>query len=371
MPEQIDLQECWRVMNAAVVAAQDPAVRADEDFVEWARHVRAFSELCAKVKLKSYVAVLGTALLAKAANPRVDVCSLKAGDMSGGAYDARRPAEKVLVPASQTHGFSLGTTGPQPLNNQPFFRAYRIDRGMTVRGHAKPVLGELLRLLHEIQQFRSEEAVLALAAFINVRRDYVPKYRVREGALAIGTTEQLAAAIATLVSERSEGGGRAQACAGGLLDALYSVERVRVGKKNEPDRHMPGDVGIRPVDATTDRFVRVFEVRDKSVPPHAAQAFAAKVAAADVGRAVLVAIAADQESLNVSELKARARELGVDLEVFLSWPELVRFVMFAANQRELTFVEAAVVTIRARLVDLELSTESVELWDGLTSRSYK
>lgn len=268
-----------------------------------------------------HIAVLGNALLAKASNPRIDAYSLKAGDESGGAYHARRSAERVLVPASQEHRFSLGATGPQPLNNQPFFRSYRITREMRVRSHAKPVLDDLLKLLHEIQQYRCEEATRALAAFVDVPREYVPKYPARQGTLAISSGHQLATAIQNLVTEKSEGGGRAQAAAGGLLDTLFASERVRVGKRNEPDREAPGDICIRAElkegygyqvqdhEHATD-FTRAFEVRDKNVPPHAVLAFVEKVAQAGIGRAALIAVAPNQEPLDVSRLSQRVRESG-------------------------------------------------------------
>src|SRR2546429_5686432 len=121
MPERIALAITDAAMEEAVRASSDKSVRRHPKFIDWSRQVREFSEQCRPANLKSYIAVLGNAMLAKASNPRIDVYSLKAGDKAPGAYDARRPAEKVLVPASQKHGFNLGTSGPQPLNNQPFF----------------------------------------------------------------------------------------------------------------------------------------------------------------------------------------------------------------------------------------------------------
>jgi hypothetical protein len=366
MPEHIDLAITEAAMEEAVRASTDEVVRRHPRFVEWSRQVREFSELCERAKLKSYIAVLGNAMLAKASNPRIDVYSLKAGDKAPGAYDARRPAEKVLVPASQRHRFSLGTSGPQPLNNQPFFREYRITSAMTIRAHAKPVLGVLLKLLHEVAQHRQEEAIRALAAFVDVRRGYVPNYATAEGAFAVSTADELAATVHKFVTRYSEGGGRAQAVAGGLLDALYTSQRVRVGKKNEPDRRMPGDVAVRQTPEQTSPFIRVFEVRDKNVPPHAAEASITKVAAAGIGRAALICIAADQEPLDSSALRKRACEVGVDLEVFTDWATLLRAVVFGSDMRELATIESAIAAIRKRLIQLELAEETVKEWDAIT-----
>jgi hypothetical protein len=368
VPEKIDVELAEKVMEEAVQASRDPATVRSLDFVAWSKRVREFSELCLEKGLKSYIPVLGNALLAKATNPRVDVFSLKARDKSQGAYDARRTAENVLVPASHKHRFSLGTTGAQPLNNQPFFRSIRIDTDLPVRPDAAELRDALLKLLHEIQQLRSEEAVRGLAAFVAVRREYVTKYSITEGKLAIGSGNQLAFAIDAFVSTQSDGGGRAQAAAGGLMDALFAVERVRVGKRNEPDRKMPGDVGIREAADPESPFVRILEVRDKNVPPYGALSFISKVADAGVGRAVLVAMAATQEELSVADLQTRARQAGIDLEVFTDWLALVRSAIFAADVREVAFVESAVAAIRARIIELELPIEAVAEWDSATMR---
>lgn len=379
MTEQVDIETARSVMSEAVKASLDPGTQSSKEFVEWSDRIRDFSELCAKRNLKSYIAVLGNALLAKGSNPRIDVYSLKANDDSGGAYDARRSAEKVLVPASQEYRFSLGTTGPQPLNNNPFFRSYRIARDMPVKGPAKAVLEELLKLFHEIQQYRTEEATRALAAFVDVRRGYVAEYAPRESNRSIASGRELTSAIESLVTEKSEGGARAQAVAGGLFDALFPSERVRVGKRNEPDRKAPGDICIRPErddehpDYVHDQmpapiYARAIEVRDKNVPPHAVLAFIEKVAQAGIGRAALVAVASDQEQLDVLALSERAHQSGVDLQIFIGWDLLVTFVVFASAAREIYTVTRAIDSIRARLIELEVSAEAVREWDDLTSR---
>jgi hypothetical protein len=131
---------------------------------------------------------------------------------------------------------------------------------------------------------------------------------------------------------------------------------------------MPGDVGIRLTGEETSAFGRVFEVRDKNVPAYGAQAFITKVAEAGVGRAVLVGVAGDQEPLDASALIKRAREAGIDLEVFTDWGALVGAIVFASESRETCTVERAVAAIRSRLIQLELSGEAINDWDALTIR---
>ena len=74
----------------------------------------------AALESRTYTPMLATALLARATDDRVDALSLKV-ESGDAAYSARTLCHNVLVPASVTHGFSLRTTGREPLNNQPFF----------------------------------------------------------------------------------------------------------------------------------------------------------------------------------------------------------------------------------------------------------
>jgi len=274
----------------------------------------------------------------------------------------------VLVPASQRYKFSIGTTGPQPLNNQPFFRAYRIDTQLPVRKNLRPALEHLLNLLHEVQQLRSDEATRALAAFVKVRQQYVPKYAEPTGVPTVATLEDLAATLDRFVRARSDGGARAQAAVGGLLEALYSRDRVRVGKRNEPDRAAPGDVAVRSF-TNSHTLERIAEVRDKNVPDHAAIAVITKAADAGVGRAMLVAVAADQAPFDLPLLRACARERDVDILIFTGWKEIIKAVIFASAQREAYTIQHAIAAIRMRLIELEVPEDSLTQWDEMTRTS--
>jgi hypothetical protein len=72
----------------------------------------------------------------------------------------------------------------------------------------------------------------------------------------------LASFITDFVKENSEGGKRAQAVAAGLLGVFAGSERIVSDRINDPDRHLPGDVGIKRTD-NPKLWEKVFEVRDK------------------------------------------------------------------------------------------------------------
>jgi len=78
--------------------------------------------------------MLGVALLAKSTDVNVDVFSLKVGkEKDPRAYSARTLAQKVLAAEANKIGIDLGATGPEPLNNQPFFGKTRITEDMVVK----------------------------------------------------------------------------------------------------------------------------------------------------------------------------------------------------------------------------------------------
>ena len=172
MSEWVDSPRAMQVVAEAARLADDPSMLAEPQVAVWTDRVRTLSDNCAKSECGTYIAVLGTMMLAKAVNPRVDVFSVKARDNTPGSFGARRVASACLVPASRCHRFDIGGQGLEPLNNQPFFRAIRISRDLVVRERARPILNELVDLLHDLAQATSDEALLALAGFIHVRRQY-------------------------------------------------------------------------------------------------------------------------------------------------------------------------------------------------------
>jgi hypothetical protein len=365
----INIAEAKACVEEAAALANDPTALTKPLVQSWVELVKTFSATCEKVKYRSSIAVLGNALLAKAANPLVDVFSLKASADDPGAYDARRTAENVLVPAAQRHKFHLGVTGPQPLNNLTFLRHHRIEARMTVRDNARPLLAELIQLLHQIRPMRRAEAIEALAAFVIVRREFIVKYPQPPQKLAISTQTQLIAVVDKFVRASSERGGRAMACSAGLMDATFGEARVHLGKVNDPDRRVPGDIALRSSSSPDAPYERVLEIRDKAVHPHTVHPPVIKAAKLGIRKVTVVAVSSDQSPFDVELSRADAKDAGVDLTIFLGWTEFVRSLTEWAAKTEQDWVEATVVHIRSRLEELGQSASSVEDWDTLTAKT--
>ena len=150
----------------------------------------------------------------------------------------------VLVPLSADLGFSMGVTGREPLNNQPYFRMRKLGDDTPVRERGRKAFDFMVRLVMELQVLpTTADAQAALAAYIAARRAHQVRYAPPPGEIAI-STEELCQAVRALVHDDSEGGRRAQAVVAGLMDALAGRDRVESGRINDPGRTHPGDVRV-------------------------------------------------------------------------------------------------------------------------------
>jgi hypothetical protein len=168
--------------------------------------------------------------------------------------------------------------------------------------------------------------------------------------------------VERFVGQDSEGGRRAQAVAAGMMDLLATAARVEAGRINDPDRHLPGDVGVRPPDGASD-WERVFEVRDKPVAGSDLTIFARKAAESGVSKAAVLAVAEAQPRLEERDAVEFAATIGVELTVFWGWRSFIeQSVVWSPHPRHLAAVEAYNL-IRERLIQVEVSEQTLDIWD--------
>lgn len=326
---------------------------------DWERRVRELSVLCEKAP-KTHIAFLGTVLLGKASDAHVDVFALKVNAGTPGAYSARNLAKEVLAPLCRDHQVHIGVTGREPLNNQPYFRESRVSRKMPVRANARVVLDKVCDLLDELEPIKDRSELLkALASFITVRRTYWPATKPYVSQETVLKLNSLIRRIEGFVQQDSEGGRRAQAVATGLMDVLEGTENVETSRVNDPDRKFPGDVAVR---TSNGDLTRVLEVRDKAVALADLSAFIAKAAPAGVARAGVLAVAPDQEPLDVGPVQRAAGEHGLALEVFLGWAGYLHQLLFWMPSDIQFPIEEAHQRIYERVVELECSQAGQDLW---------
>jgi hypothetical protein len=360
---EINKQEATAVLIAEAKAAIDGPIDP-----RWQEVIEDFSHICDDTTL-THIAFLGTAILAKSTSLSADVWSVKARSRKPGAYSARGLGHGVLVKNAPVLGINLGVTGREPLNNQPYFQIDRLSRRTTVHGNARRALDALCDILDKLEKLPSLKGARAvLRAFIFVRRRWNPNYGAFTEVSKNFSVEKLIALIEEFVSEDSEGGKRAQAIVAGMMDLYAGKQRVSTSRINDPDRYLPGDVGVH-VAGSTDIWEKVFEVRDKGVEVSDLYHFAQKAMEHSVAEAAVIAVAANQTILDTQDAKKWAADRGVSLTYFSGWATFVRQVLFWAAVPSPIGIQTLPKDVFARLVELEVSPRGVALWSSKFSNS--
>ncbi len=362
MSLRIDKARAAHLVRAASTEAELGKVHS-----AWAEKVERLSRLCEEGNTKTHIAFLGTAMIAKATHQDVDLFAIKPRRAPDNpkAFSARTLCHSVLVPLAADLGFSIGVTGREPLNNQPYFRIVRLGDDTPVHPSGRTAFDYMVQLVGELQALPTESnAREALVAFIAVRRRHQPRYIIGQGVPAV-TPTRLVGAVESLVQDESENGKRAQAVVAGLMDAFAGRERVESGRVNDPSRRHPGDVCVSALEE--DRvWEKAFEVRDKPVSISDVQVFTRKCMEMGVREAAVVAVSDLQPALDSARLAEWAAEFGIGVTVFTSWRSIVDQTLFwSADPKPLT-ASRAVGFIHDRLIGVEAKPHAVELWVSLT-----
>jgi hypothetical protein len=336
----------------------------------WANRVEHLSKLCEDGVSKTHIAFLGTAMLAQALDAGADLRAIKPklAPENPNAYSARSLCHGVLVPLSAELGFSLGVSGREPLNNQPYFRMTSLGDATPVHAGGRAAFDFMVKLVDELQHLKAPHARLALRAFIAVRRSYQRRYGDAIVSKAISPSGLLKA-IQELVLENSEGGRRAQAVVAGLLDVVAGTGRVQSGRVNDPSRHHPGDVAVLEVEATESRiaiYEKAFEVRDKPARFSDIAIFGRTCADRSVREAAMVLVSGNQQQIDGDAVSQWSKELGVTITLFVGWQDFINQCLFWASAPKPVAATLAVDTIRTRLIEVEASPGAVAMWSDLT-----
>jgi len=339
---------------------------ASDDFdLNWFERIQKLSELCESAGVRTHIAFLGTALLAKALNPAIDPHTVKpthAPDPSR-AYPARSLAEQVLVPVSHRVGMHLGVTGREPLNNQPYFRMRWLGDETPISVASRPPFDYMLALVADLEGLSGDEAAAALRAFIKVRTAFAVSYERFDGDILV-SLEEFPQTVDTFVQSNSENGKRAQAVAAGLIDLTEGPERVVSGRVNDPSRKHPGDVCVLSADDPS-VFLKAIEVRDKPVSMSDAYVFAGTCQRHGVYDVAFLMVSNRQQKLDDGALTLWAAERGIAFRLFYGWKDIITETLFWSDLAMRPGVSAAVQLIEDRLREVEISAEGYEYWQSL------
>lgn len=322
---------------------------------EWLERTRKIGTSASK----TFTPALGTALLAKATNRRVDAFSLREGE-GHKSYSARNLAKEVLVPECVQAGVDIRTTGAEPLNNQPFLRAQRIGLELNVRNNAKDELLYLCETIERADFLENEDALRALAAFLRARLEVSAAPEV----ITLGdrkvTAVELGRMLDAFVAGEADGGKVGQALGAAILDLVF--DDVRTKRVNDPGAKWPGDVGVFNEDA----LVQAVEVKQKAMSASEILQFAQRLMAVSVKRALVLAFDQDAAPLAVEDLVEKARRLyGVELAIFTKPSDLLAEALRWSRRALVTTVAALPERGLKHLQMIEASQGRCEAWGRL------
>jgi hypothetical protein len=341
--------------------------RLDEAF-EWADSDRPvpqdwkeFAEQTFRMTSKTYAAALGTVLLARATDNRIDPLSIKEA-YGPNTYSIRTLGHEVLVPSARRLGFSIRNTGREPLNNQPWFRYDHMTEIDRVRD--KSALAQFVTGVRKIGTLDRNQALSALAAFLRVaiaeaRR--VEMFAVDEEDL---TVQEVVAAVNIFLEERDDRPRRTQALVAAAFDVTHDVVRSR--RLNDPSRDYPGDVqafqGARPILAA--------EVRAKSVPPTEVEGFVSACRAADIDRAFMIVLWPGHRPLPRERLRQRALdEYGILLTIIEEAEDLLLDIFGWSDMALEKALESFAKAVLNRLREIEAKPETLSTWVTLVGQT--
>lgn len=354
MPEQVDHTEALRVLEAcrSVAYSGEPVSEL------WQQRTRELAEMRSN---KVAITVLGTALLAKATNPRVDALSLHERSGPDG-YQTRTLAREVLAAYADRLGYALGTKGPDPLAASPWFGALRIDQIDKWRASARYHADNLINWLSTL---RPDEARDALAAFLRVRMVEAEERKERRASAFAGITtvgfDELVATVKTFIELQPEEGRRGAAAVAAAFSAAGHDVVARI--VNDPGQT---DVDVHDADGNVAIGI---EVKQKPATENDALDLAAGARAIGATKALLCALDPRQPRLDDRWLRTRADdEQKVALDIVYTVDELLRRALFSgpATRHELL---ADFPTQMARFLgDLEASPAAQARWKATAER---
>jgi hypothetical protein len=353
---RLDRQAAEREFERAIAAAVTPQLDLPRDWLEVTTRL-------GQARSKTFVAMLGTALLARATSDEVDPLCLKdSATPSPGLkpYSARGLATNVLVPCSVRHGVHLGVTGREPLNNQPFYAEERVHKGLPTRPADRADLGVLVDALDLVARMPSAEAQRALAAFVRIRREAAVAL---QPSIAVGpearTLPELIAITAEFVNGDAEGGRRGQAMVAAALDIAF--DEVMTGRVNDPSRRGPGDVRVY---RKGDLRLAV-EVKQREASETDVLLFAQAIAEWRLAGGIFVALSDRQSRLNEDTIRRTAvGSYGVGIDILTGVAEVVSAVASWGLVSISDLLDWFPERMLKRLEELEVSVAAQQAWSS-------
>jgi hypothetical protein len=313
----------------------------------------------------AFIAAVGAALLAKATNDRVDSFVIQAQEGSDGAYSLRRSAT-VLAQKRHAYGYDIGSSSDRdPINHGTLVSSKRWDIALDrIASAHKPFFQVILGWLGDINEMSDEEAGVALAAYIRVRRNVAPGAAAETIPIELSEAPSLGDLVTALegfTSADSEGGARGMA----LLAASFRAagHEADVPSRNDPRRI---DIPIR----VGGKLVIASEVKQQPTHEATADTLASDAASLRTNRALLVVLPPGHlVRFDVQGVVRRVeREHSVALRLLSTVRDVLHEALFSAAIPIDDFCSTLPRAYADALRDIRADDAAIETWAAISER---
>jgi hypothetical protein len=313
----------------------------------------------------AFIAAVGSVLLAKATDPKVDALVIQAREGSAGAFNLRAAAT-ALGGKKRAFGYDIGSSSDRdPINHGTLVGSTRWDVALDrIRDDHKPFFQLILTWLVDVNKMSQKQALEALAAYIRVRRGVAPGAAVQQIPAAMPNVPSLSDLVKVLdgfLGANAEGGASGMA----LVAAAYRATGFEavLPSRNDPRRiDIPikrGGIGV--VGA---------EVKQVDTKESTADTLAKDAADAKLRRALLAVLkpGALIDFDRTAVIKRAEETHGVVLRVTQGSRELLHEAVSSGDVALEDFCAKLPRLFAEALRDIRTSEQAIGTWAAIASR---
>ncbi len=311
-------------------------------------------------KSKTFTPVYGTALLAKATDPRIDPHALQKA--SGERGFAAPSIARVFFEETKTAGVDARCTTHAFHNNQPFLSRARIAARLMTSCKDQAGLRVLVKALDVADTFDRHDAVFALASFLRERASLAPATPPPPALVGSLGFTQTAHLLTAFIDDDSEGGRRGQAFLAACLRLAYGG--ADMAKVNDPSFKSPGDVVVRD---GSGKIIIAAEAKQKAVTAPFVIAACEGAAKHGVWTVIYAALHPDQTTFDAND--EVLRRTGVIVDVYTDPISLLRASLIWSDLDASNGLARVREEFRVALIEMDVHPSSIDAWDTQEQRA--